>query len=185
MVDEIKMETAEKMEETIESLKRAFQRIRTGRATPTLLDGITVDYYGTPTAINQLGNISIPEARMVVIQPWEKNIIADIEKAILASDLGLAPQNDGNVIRLNIPALTEERRKALVKDAKTAGEDAKVSIRNARRDGNDQLKKAEKAKEISEDILKDELDEMQTLTNGFIKKVDELVVVKDKEIMDV
>ncbi len=185
MVDEIKMETEEKMELSIESLKKAFQKIRTGRATPDLLDGVMVDYYGAPSAINAVANVSIPEARMVVIQPWEKNIIGDIEKAILASDLGLAPQNDGNVIRLNIPALTEERRKELAKNAKSAGEDAKVSIRNARRDGNDKLKKAEKAKEISEDILKDEMAEIQTVTDTFVKQIDALVVVKEKEIMSV
>ena len=173
------------MEKTIESLLRSFQKIRTGRATPELLDGIMVDYYGTPTAIRQVANISIPEARMVIVQPWEKNLLSEVEKAIQTSDLGLTPQNDGNVIRLNIPALTEERRKDLAKDAKALGEDTKVSLRNIRRESNDTLKKAEKTKEVSEDLLKDALDDIQNIINGFVKKVDKLVVVKEKEIMEV
>ena len=185
MIDMVKMETEEKMEKSIESLHRAYQKIRTGRATPDLLDDIMVDYYGTPTAIRQVANISVPEARLVIVQPWEKNILADVEKAIQASNLGLTPQNDGNVIRLNIPALTEDRRKDLVKECKSIGEDSKVAIRNIRRDSNDKLKKAEKAKEISEDLLKDALSEIQTLTDSYIKKVDELIVVKEKEIMEV
>ena len=185
MIDQIKKETSDKMEKSIESLKTTYQRIRTGRATPDLLDGINVDYYGNPSPINAVANISIPEARMVVIQPWEKNIISDIEKAIQTSDLGLTPQNDGNVIRLTIPALTEERRKELVKESKSAGEDCKVSIRNIRRESNDKLKKAEKAKEISEDILKDTLDAIQKTTDIFTKKIDELIVVKEQEIMKV
>lgn len=185
MIDMVKMETEEKMDKAIESLHRAYQKIRTGRATPDLLDDIMVDYYGTPTAIRQVANISIPEARLVIVQPWEKNILVEVEKAIQASNLGLTPQNDGNVIRLNIPALTEDRRKDLVKECKAVGEDAKVSMRNIRRDGNDALKKAEKAKEISEDLLKDALAEIQTLTDGFVKKIDALIIVKEKEIMEV
>lgn len=185
MIDTVKQETTDNMNKALDALKKGFQKIRTGRATPDLLDGITVDYYGNPSAINAVANVSAPEARMIVIQPWEKTLLPDIEKAILASDLGLAPQNDGNVIRLNIPALTEERRKELAKDAKSLGEDAKVSLRNIRRDSNDKLKKAEKAKELNEDLMKDGMDEVQTITDSFVKQVDELVKVKAEEIMSV
>ncbi len=185
MIDTVKQETTENMNKAIDALKRGFQKIRTGRATPDLLDGVTVDYYGNPSAINAVANVSAPEARMIVIQPWEKTLLPDIEKAILASDLGLAPQNDGNIIRLNIPALTEERRKELAKDAKTLGEDTKVSLRNVRRDSNDKLKKAEKAKELNEDLMKDGMDEVQSITDTFVKQVDALVKVKAEEIMSV
>jgi len=185
MIDTIKKDTSDKMEKAIEALKRTFQRIRTGRATPDMLDGIMVDYYGNPSAINAVANISIPEARMVMIQPWEKTLLPEIEKSILASDLGLAPQNDGNVIRLNIPALTDDRRKALAKDAKAAGEDTKISIRNIRRESNDELKKAEKAKEINEDLMKDGQADVQAVTDVFVKQIDELIKVKSQEIMSV
>ena len=185
MIDSVKKATADKMDKAIEALKRSFTKIRTGRATPDLLNGITVDYYGNPSAINAVANVSIPEARQVIIQPWEKSLIQAIERAILASDLGLAPQNDGNVIRLNIPALTEERRKDLAKDAKVAGDDAKVAMRNIRRDSNEDLKKAEKAKEISEDLLKDYMEVVQKITDEYIKRVDDLVKIKTDEIMSV
>lgn len=185
MIDTVKQETIEKMDSAIEALKKGFQKIRTGRATPDLLDGISVDYYGSQTAINAVANISVPEARMIVIQPWEKTLLPDIEKAILASDLGLAPQNDGNLIRLNIPALTEDRRKELVKDAKSLGEEMKVQLRNIRRDSNDKLKKAEKAKELPEDMMKDGMEEVQVITDKFVKQIDELVKVKSDEIMSV
>lgn len=185
MIDMVKMETEDKMEKTIDSLKSSYQKIRTGIATPDLLDGINVDYYGTPTAIKQVANISTPEARLIVVQPWEKNLLSDVEKAILSSNLGFTPQNDGNVLRINIPALTEERRKELAKEAKSVGEDAKVSIRNVRRESNEALKKAEKAKEISEDLMKDGLDDIQKITDTFIKKIDDLIVVKEKEILEV
>jgi ribosome recycling factor len=185
MIDSIKTDAVDKMAKTIDSLKNSYLKIRTGRATPDMLDGITVDYYGTPTAINGVANISIPEARQVVIQPWEKSIISEIEKSIQSSNLGLTPQNDGNVIRLNIPALTEERRKELAKESKSVGEDAKVSLRNIRRDANDGLKKAEKAKEIAEDQMKDGLDEIQKLTDKYVKAIDDLISVKEKEIMTV
>ncbi len=185
MLDTVKNDTKDKMEQAIEALKRTFQRIRTGRATPDMLDGIMVDYYGNPSAINAVANISIPEARMVMIQPWEKTLLPEIEKSILASDLGLAPQNDGNVIRLNIPALTDDRRKELAKDAKAAGEDAKVSLRNIRRESNDALKKAEKAKEINEDLMKDGQADVQAITDTFVKQIDELIKVKSEEIMSV
>ena len=185
MISAIKADTKEKMDKAIESLKKSFQKIRTGRATPDMLDGITVESYGAQSPINQVGSVSVPEARLLVIQPWDKTLLPEIEKSILASNLGLAPQSDGNVIRLSIPALTEDRRKELVKQAKSLGEDAKVSIRNVRRDGNDQLKKAEKAKDINEDLMKDGMDEIQTLTDGYVKSIDELVKVKDEEIMSV
>jgi len=185
MIDTVKKTTIDMMDKAIDALKRNFTKIRTGRATPDLLNGITIDYYGNPSAINAVANISIPEARQVIIQPWEKSLIQAIERAILASDLGLAPQNDGNVIRLNIPALTEERRKNLAKDAKVAGDDAKVAIRNIRRDKNEDLKKAEKAKEISEDLLKDYMDVIQKITDDYIKRIDDLVKVKSDEIMSV
>jgi ribosome recycling factor len=185
MINTIKADANDKMVKTIDSLKNSYLKIRTGRATPDMLDGITVDYYGTPTAINGVANISIPEARMVVIQPWEKSIISEIEKAIQTSNLGLTPQNDGNVIRLNIPALTEERRKELAKESKSVGEDAKVSLRNIRRDANDALKKAEKTKEIAEDQMKDGLDEIQKVTDKHVKAIDDLISVKEKEIMTV
>lgn len=185
MIDTIKEDVKEKMGGSIESLRRSFQKIRTGRATPDLLDGISIDYYGTPTPLAQVGNISVPEARMLVIQPWDKGVLGDIEKAIYAADIGITPQNDGNIIRLNIPALTEAKRKDLVKESKQAGENTKVSIRNIRRDANNDLKKAEKDKEITEDDLKDALDEIQKITDEFVKTVDELCKVKEKDIMEI
>lgn len=185
MIDTINEETKEKMSGSIESLKRSFQKIRTGRATPDLLDGISIDYYGTPTPLAQVGNISVPEARMLVLQPWDKGVLGDIEKAIYAADIGLTPQNDGNIIRLNIPALTEDKRKDLVKESKQAGENTKVAIRNIRRDANNDLKKAEKDKEITEDDLKDALDQIQKITDEFVKTVDELCKVKEKDIMEI
>ncbi|HHN65481.1 MAG TPA: ribosome recycling factor [Nitrospirae bacterium] len=185
MTKELKKEARERMEKAIESLKKDFASIRTGRASLSLLDGITVDYYGTPTPINQVAALSIPEPRMITIQPWEQRIIPDIERAILQSDLGLTPSNDGKVIRINIPPLTEERRKQLVKVVRKRAEEARVAIRNIRRDLNDELKKMEKKKEISEDELKRDLEEVQKITDQFIKKVDEVLEGKEKEIMEV
>ncbi len=173
------------MEKTVESLKRDFSRVRTGRASPSLLDGITVDYYGSPMPINQVANISVPEARMLVIQPWEKSMIGPIEKAIQSSDLGLNPQNDGNLIRLPIPALSEERRKELVKTSKKMSEDAKIAVRNIRRDSNEKLKKAEKDKDITQDMQKKGMDDIQKLTDEYIASIDELLSLKEKEIMEV
>ncbi len=185
MIDSIMADTQEKMEGSIESLKKSLQKIRTGRAAPDLLDGITVDYFGTPTPIAQVGNVSAPEARMLVIQPWDKTILAEVEKAIFSSELGLTPQNDGNMIRLTIPALTEDRRKDLVKESKSVGENTKVSLRNIRRDANTALKKAEKDKEVTEDQLKDAMEETQKFTDGFVKKVDEILKHKEADIMEV
>jgi len=173
------------MNKSLDSLLSEYGSIRAGRANPHVLDKIRVDYYGTPTPIQQVGNISIPEARMIVIQPWERNLLKAIERAILTSDLGINPTNDGNCIRLVFPELTEERRKELAKDVKKKGENAKVAVRNIRRDGNDALKKMEKANEISEDDLKQGEDKMQKVTDKMIEKVDAAIEDKTKEIMTV
>ncbi len=174
----------EKMKKTVDFLEQDYATIRAGRANPHVLDKIRVDYYGTPTPLQQVGNITVPEARMIQIQPWEKSLIKDIEKAILASDVGITPSNDGSVIRLVFPELTEERRKDLVKEVKKKAEDGKVAVRNVRRDGNDALKKLEKA-EVSEDEVADLQDKLQKLTDGYIKTIDELMDKKSKEIMTV
>jgi ribosome recycling factor len=184
MVDFIKSDVKEKMEKSIESLKLHFKKIRTGRATVDMLDGIKVNYYGTPTPLNQVGNVSTPDAKSIVIQPWEKNLIGEIEKAILASNLGITPQNDGNLIRLSVPAITEDRRKELVKECKVLSEEIKVAIRNIRKDGNEQIKKSEKNKELSEDLSKDAQDDIQKITDSYITKVDELLAVKEKEVLN-
>jgi ribosome recycling factor len=183
-VKQIYAESDNRMKKSIEILKKDFARIRTGRASATLLDGITVEYYGSPMPVNQVAAISIPDARMIMIQPWEKNILHPIEKAIQASDLGLNPINDGNVIRLPIPPLSEERRKELFKHCKKISEDNKVAIRNIRRDGNEQLKESEKSKKITQDELKKGQDEIQKLTDKYIKSVDDLLALKEKEIME-
>src|SRR5271157_4364315 len=171
------------MQKTLDTLKKDLSRIRTGRASPALLDGITVDYYGSPMPINQVANISIPDARLIVIQPWEKSMVSPIEKAIQASGLGLNPQSDGNMLRLPIPPLSEERRAELFKTCKKTGEESKVAVRNVRRDANDRLKKAEKDKEVTQDECKKGTDEIQKLTDKFIKMVDDTLVGKEKEIM--
>jgi ribosome recycling factor len=177
-------ESEQRMKKSLESLKKDFARIRTGRASATLLDGITVEYYGSPMPVNQVAAISIPDARMIMIQPWEKNMLGPIEKAIQASDLGLNPINDGNVIRLPIPPLSEERRKDLFKHCKKISEDNKVAIRNIRRDSNEQLKESEKNKKITQDEDKKGQDEIQKLTDKYIKFVDDLLLLKEKEIME-
>ena len=184
-LEDIKKETEDRMTKTIDSLKKDLSRIRTGRATPALLDGITVDYYGNPAPINQVANISVPEARMLIVQPWEKNMLAAIEKAVQASGLGLNPQNDGNQIRLPIPALSEERRKDLFKTCGKTGEECKVAVRNVRRDSNEKLKKAQKDKAVTEDQEKKGLDDIQKITDKYIKLVDEQLALKEKEIMEV
>ncbi len=185
MVKEIIAETEEHMQKTVESLKKELASLRAGRATPALLDKITVDYYGTPSPLNQVANISVPEARLLVIQPWDKKMIGDIEKAIQKSDLGINPTNDGTVIRLAIPQLTEERRKELVKIAKKKSEESRVAVRNLRRDANDQIKALEKKSEISEDEMRDAQDQSQKLTDKYIKEIDKIFVEKEKEIMTV
>lgn len=185
MEKELKRRTIERMDSAIETLKKEFASIRTGRASLALLDNIKVDYYGNPTPLQQLASLSIPDSRQIAIQPWEQKIISDIEKAIMKSDLGLTPTNDGKVIRINIPPLTEERRKQLVKVVKKNAEDAKIAIRNIRRDTNEGIKKLEKEKHLSEDDTKKSLDEIQRLTDSYIKKVDEILMHKEKEIMEV
>ena len=175
----------DKMEKSLDVLLDEYASIRAGRANPHVLDRIRVDYYGTPTPLQQVGNVSVPEARMIVIQPWEKNLLKEIEKAILVSDLGINPTNDGNVIRLVFPELTEERRKDLAKDVKKKGEGAKVAIRNIRRDAIDSIKKMEKAGDISEDDLKQGEEKIQKITDKAIEKIDKAVENKTKEILTV
>ena len=174
-----------KMNKTLEVLLSDYAAIRAGRANPHVLDKIKVDYYGTPTPIQQVGNVSVPEARMIVIQPWEKSLLKAVEKAILTSDLGINPTNDGNCIRLIFPEMTEERRKEVAKDVKKKGDGAKVAIRNIRRDANDAFKKMEQAGDMSEDDLKEATEKMQKLTDKMIEKVDKAVEEKTKEIMTV
>ena len=183
-VKEIIAQHEEKMDKTIEALKRELSSIRTGRASTSLLDRITVDYYGMPTPVKQVANVAAPEPRMITIAPWEPKMLGEIEKAILKSDLGLTPVNDGKIIRISIPPLTEDRRKELGKLARKSGEEAKVAVRNVRRDANDQLKKLEKDKAISEDELKKATDDVQKLTDKYVAKVDEKCAAKEKEIMD-
>lgn len=175
---------AEKMAKTCEHLNAEFTTIRAGRANPHVLDKIAVDYYGTMTPLQQVGNITVPEARMIQIAPWEKSLIKSIEKAIMASDIGITPSNDGSVIRLVFPELTEERRKDIVKDVRKKGEDAKVAVRNIRRDGNDALKKLAKT-EISEDEIKSMEDELQKLTDKYVKEISDMVEEKSKEVLTV
>lgn len=175
----------ERMKKSVENLKDEFAAIRAGRANPHLLDKIRVDYYGQLSPLQAVANITVPEARILQIQPWESRMIKEIEKAIMASDLGLTPSNDGKVIRLVFPELTEERRKELVKDVKKRAENAKVAVRNVRRDANDAFKKMEKTKEISEDELKILEEECQELTDEFIEEIDKLVEEKSKEILTV
>ena len=184
MIDQIKNETKEKMEKSIEALKLNFKKIRTGRASVDMLDGLKVNYYGTPTPLNQVGNISTPDAKTIVIQPWEKNLISEIEKAILASNLGITPQNDGNLVRLSVPAVTEQRRKELAKECKVLAEDVKVAVRNVRQSSNEHIKKAEKNKELSEDLSKDAQNDVQKITDSYIAKIDELLAVKEKEVLN-
>jgi ribosome recycling factor len=173
------------MGKSIESLKREYSRLRTGRASISLLDGIRVSYYDTPTPLNQMASLAVPEPRLLVIQPWDKTAIEDIEKAILKSELGLTPINDGKVIRISIPPLTEERRKELVKVARKMSEENKVAIRNIRRDANEMLKDLKKEKEITEDDLYRSQDEVQKTTDQFISQVDELCAAKEKEILEI
>ncbi|MDU4959874.1 MAG: ribosome recycling factor [Sporomusaceae bacterium] len=185
MVKEIMASHETRMKKALDLLRKDYSTLRAGRATPALLDKITVDYYGTPTPVNQVGNISVPEPRMIVIQPWEKNLLSAIEKAIMKSDLGLTPTSDGSVIRLLIPQLTQQRRSELVKVIHKKAEDCRVVVRNLRRDANDALKKTEKDKLISEDEAKKALDDIQKATDRFIKEVDQVMQAKEKEIMEV
>ncbi|WP_040228126.1 ribosome recycling factor [Bhargavaea cecembensis] len=185
MVNAIIEETKDRMAKSIQAFRRELASIRAGRASASLLDRITVDYYGAPTPVNQLAGISVPEARLLVIQPYDKSIINDIEKAILKSDLGITPANDGNVIRIAIPALTEERRKELAKLVKKEAEEAKIAIRNVRRDGNDSLKKLEKSGDLTEDDQRGYSEDIQKLTDRNIDEIDEIAKEKEQEIMEV
>lgn len=185
MIKDILGDAEDKMQKSIEYLAKDLSTLRAGRANPAMLEKITVEYYGEPTPINQIGNITVPEARLLVIQPWDKSIIAEIEKAIFRSDLGITPSNDGVVIRIAIPQLTEDRRKELVKMVRKKGEETKVAIRNIRRESNDLLKMSEKDKLISEDENKKGMDEIQILTDKWVKNVDQVLQVKEKDIMEV
>ena len=178
-------EYEEKMKKSVENLREDYTTIRAGRANPHILDKIKVDYYGTPTSLQQVANISVPEARMIQIQPWEASLIKDIEKAILVSDLGLTPNNDGKVVRLIFPELTEDRRKELAKDVKRKGDNAKVAIRNVRRDANDAIKKENKAGDISDDEAKNLEDEVQKLTDKYVAQIDKAIEEKSAEILTV
>ena len=184
-MEELIMTYEDKMEKSLDNLYSEYTSIRAGRANPHILDKITVDYYGTPTPLQQVGNISVPEARMIVIQPWEASILKDIEKVLLMSDLGLTPTNDGKMIRLVIPELTEESRKELVKDVKKKGENAKVAVRNIRRDAMDAIKKKGKEDGISEDEIKEYQDDVQKSTDKYVAKIDAAVEEKSKEILTV
>jgi len=181
----LRAKATERMEGAIDALKKEFGSVRTGRASLSLLDGIMVDYYGTLTPLQQLASLSVPESRQIAIQPWEQRIIPEIEKAIMKSDLGLTPSNDGKFIRIGIPSLTEERRKQLVKVVRKRAEEGKVAIRNIRRDTNEELKKLEKEKHLSEDDAKKSHDEIQKLTDFYITKIDEVLKHKENEIMEV
>lgn len=185
MVEENKRQFDEKTKKTISNFVDQLKKVRTGRASASILDSVKVNYYGNLTPINQCASITIPEARLIVIQPWDKSIIPEIEKSIQKASLGLNPSSDGNVIRLAIPPLTEETRKEIVKDAKVMGEYARVSIRNLRRDANDHLKKALKDHDITEDEEKDGLDDIQKTTDDFIKEIDSILEKKEKEILEI
>ena len=184
-METLKQETREKMQKAFESLLHQYSKVRTGRASASVLDDIHINYYGQPQAVKQLANIYIPEARLIVIQPWDKTTLADIEKAILAANLGVTPENDGNVIRLPFQPLTEEKRKDIVKGLKKLTEEARISVRNIRRESNDQAKKMEKDSEISEDQQHKLLKDLQEITDEWINKMDEAEKAKEKEIMEV
>jgi ribosome recycling factor len=185
MIADVKSKARTGMVKALESFKRDLGKVRTGRASLVLLEDIRVDYYGTPTPLNQVAGMAVPEPRLITIQPWEKNLIGEIEKAILKSDLGLNPSSDGQVIRLVFPPLNEERRKEMVKQVKRLGEDAKVVVRNVRREANDTLKKLEKDKEISEDDLKRGEKEIQDVTDDYVTRIDQVLAEKEKDLMEI
>ena len=184
MLDDIYEDTRESMDKTIASLKTELKRVRTGRANLSLLDGIRVDYYGTPTPINQMASLSVPESRLITIQPWDASVIKEIEKALLKSDLGLTPSNDGKIVRIAIPPLTEERRKQLAKSVHKTCEDHKIAIRNIRRDANELLKSLKKDGEIAEDAAFKGQDQVQKITDEFISQIDDIYKEKEKEILE-
>ncbi len=185
MVDKIIKSADEKMRKAIESARHDFGTMRAGRATPAILERVMVDYYGTPTPVSQVGSVSVPDASMLIIQPWDKSILGDIEKAIFKSDLGLTPSNDGEVVRLPIPQLTEERRFELLKVVKGMAEEGRVSIRNIRRDANDHLKKEEKNHEMSEDDLRRGQDRVQKMTDKYVAELDHMLEVKEQDLLEV
>jgi ribosome recycling factor len=185
MLNDIYADAQDRMDKALDSLERDFRRLRTGRASVSLVDGIRAEYYGTPTQLNQLATLTIPDPRTIVIQPWDTSIIGDVEKAILKSELGLTPMNDGKVIRINIPPLTTERRRELVKVVKKMAEEAKVAVRNIRRDANEMIKDLKKDKEISEDEQFRAQEEMQKITDESIKRIDVAYSVKEKEILEI
>lgn len=185
MVKAILTSHEDRMKKSIELLKKEYANMRAGRANPGLLDKISVDYYGTLTPLNQVANVTVPESRMITIQPWEKTMVSVIEKAILKSDIGITPSSDGTVIRLAFPQLTKERRQELVKAVHKKAEDDKIAIRNLRRDGNEQIKKVEKDKLITEDESKKAQEDMQKLTDKYTKEIDTIAAAKEKEVMDV
>lgn len=185
MINEIKEETKERMGRSLEALQSAFNKIRTGRAHPSLLDNITVDYYGSPTALNQVANIGIDDARTLTVSPWEAKMVVEVEKAIMKSDLGLNPSTAGSVIRVPMPMLTEETRKGYIKQAKSEAENARVSVRNARRDANANLKDLVKEKEISEDEERRAQDEVQKITDSFISEVEKMLQLKEADLMEI
>ncbi|MBE3571256.1 MAG: ribosome recycling factor [Bacillales bacterium] len=185
MTKQVIEQAKDKMSKAIQALSRELATIRAGRANASLLDKVVVDYYGAPTPVNQLASISVPEARLLVIQPYDKSVVGEVEKAILKSDLGLTPTSDGSIIRITIPPLTEERRKELVKLVRKEAEEAKVAVRNVRRDANEELKKLEKNGEITEDDLRGYTEDVQKITDEHVKKIDDISKKKEKEIMEV
>lgn len=185
MIDEVLSETRVAMDKSVKSLKKEMSKVRTGRASLSLLDDVKIDYYGVPTPLSQVATLAVPEARLMTVQPWERNLIPDIEKALFKADLGLTPSSDGQLIRLPVPALTEERRREMVKVIKRMSEDSKVSVRNARRDANETLKMLEKEKEITEDDLNRSEKEVQQLTDEFVRTIDTVVQNKEQEVMEV
>lgn len=185
MVNEVLDEARAAMDKAVKSLRKEMSKVRTGRASTSLLDDVMVEYYGVPTPLSQVATLSVPEARLITVQPWEKNLLPDIERAIFKADIGLTPSSDGILIRLPVPALTEERRRDMVKVIKRMAEDAKISVRNARRDANETLKMLEKEKEITEDDLKRSEKEVQQLTDEFVSTIDDVVQNKEQEVMEV
>ena len=185
MIADVKSQANAGMVKALEAFKRELSKVRTGRASLALLDDIRIDYYGTPTPLNQVAALAVPESRLITIQPWEKNLVGDIEKAILKSDLGLNPSSDGQLIRLAFPPLTEERRKEMVKQVKRMGEDARVAVRNCRREANDSLKQMEKDKDITEDDLKRGEKEVQDVTDDFVGRIDQVLADKEKDLMEI
>ncbi len=185
MDNELKKKLTERMDKAINSLKKDLSGIRTGRASLSIFDDLMVDYFGTPTPVSHVATLSVPDSRLITIQPWDVKIISDIEKAIQKSDLGLNPNNDGKIIRVSIPALTEERRKEIVKQVHKRGEEAKISVRNIRRDTNEEIKKIEKENHVSEDETKHSMDENQKLTDLHVKSIDEIISHKEAEVMEV